>query len=74
MKTQKTSSKRSAGPKSSSTKSLTDMDSPAVALAMYRFWLRMCQLSSPDKLKGNLIYLEKAHKENIRLCRQARAK
>ena len=45
------------------------MDSPAVALAMYRFWLRMCQLSSSDKLKGNLIYLEKAHKENIRLCK-----
>lgn len=61
MKTSKTS-------KSASKPSTQASDDFAVAFAMYRFWVKMCQLNGFEK---NLPWLEKAHKEIIRLCKSA---
>ena len=73
MKTQKTSWKPFAALKSASTKLPLDTQvSFDVALAMYRFWLKVCQLNAGRKL--DLVYLDKAHKEIMRLCRQLSVK
>jgi len=64
-----TSKKRSSKPRRKSTPSSPDTDSLTVAMAMYRFWFRICQLNGGRQL--DLLYLEKAHQENLRLLKMS---
>lgn len=43
----------------------------AVSLAMYRFWVKMCELNGIEK---NLEWLHKAHRELVKCLKRLPAK
>jgi len=48
-------------------KKLKDDPFLPVALAMYRFWVKMCELNGMEK---NLVWLHKAHKEVVKCLKR----